>query len=59
MTRDITLAEPVGFELLFAPGHLATAVKVPSVLAGLGHSSAHLGPVRYRAVVGFLWGLAS
>jgi len=54
---SINVAVPVGFDLLFDPGDLATAVKVPSVLGGLGHSSAHLGPARSRAVVGFLWGL--
>jgi hypothetical protein len=50
------MAEPVGFELLSAPRDPATAAKEPIVLAGIGHSIAHLGTARSRTVVGFLWG---
>ena len=52
----ISMADPVGFELLFGPSDPAASAKEPSVLAGIEHSSIHFGTAQSRTVVGFLWG---
>lgn len=58
MSRDITLAEPAGFQLLLSPDNHAMSAQVPGVLAGVGHSSDLLGIARSRTVLGFGGGLA-